>query len=115
MADAISGTRKSFGYFSKVKEAREYLKSQTMVLLELQKTLILEAAAKGEFEAALKANQWLIEHTAGEDGVRVIDPSAAKPQEVEGYKGPQIAIGINLGTTPKALPELKVIDVVPDE
>lgn len=86
-------------YFPKVKEAREYLLEKAKARIELQDQLIHEAAAAGEFEAALKANQWVIEHTpANEDGLRVIDPSASKPKEVgPGQSGPVVQIGIKFG------------------
>lgn len=87
-------------------------------LYALQRSLIMQAASAGEYEAALKANQWLIEHSpADSDGVRAIDPSAAKPKEVEaGPKGPTIAIGISLGgVNAKQLPvAAQIIDVDPE-
>lgn len=108
---------KKLGYFARVQEAREYLKEQAKELIELQKSLILQAAAKGDFQPALLANQWLIEHLPAEDGVRAIDPSAAKVKEIEsGPKGPQIAIGISLGGVNKQLPvATQIIDVDPED
>lgn len=107
-------TARALGYFSRVKEAREYLRDQAKELLELQKALIMEAAAKGEIEAALKANQWLIEHMpAGDEGERVIDPSASKPKEIEGPKGPMIAVGVHIGGVSKQIPA-QIIDIKPE-
>lgn len=103
-------------YFPKVKEAREYLLEQAKARLELQDKLIAEAAAAGEYDAALRANQWVIEHTpANEEGQRVIDPSASKPKELsEGSKGPIVQIGIAFGgissPEPKKI-EGEVIDI----
>lgn len=102
-------------YFPKVQEAKEFLLDKAKAMVELQEKLILEAAAAGEYEAALKANQWLIEHVpADQDGQRVIGPSASKPGEVgEGKSGPTIQIGIAFGgiKEPAALPE--IIDITP--
>lgn len=53
------------------------------------------AAAQGEYEAALKAQQWLVEHIPDEDGTKLLGPSVDKQQQVEsGPKGPLIQIGI---------------------
>lgn len=105
-------------YFPKVKEAREALKEKALEHYELQLKLIMEAVNKGDIESALKANQWLMEHMPAEDGVRLIDPSAAKPKELEtGPRGPAIQIGIQLGgvNVPKQLAPINVIDIDPDE
>lgn len=102
-------------FFPKVKEAREVLKEKALELVELQMTIIKEAIANGNFEAASKATQWLIEHMPNEDGERLIDSSAAKPKELEGTRsGPAIQIGIALGGIQrKELPETQVYDVTP--
>jgi len=85
-------------YFPRVKEAREALASHALELLETHKKLILEAAMAGNYEAALKASQWLLEHMPREEGTAIIDESAAKPKMVaEGPKGPSIQIGVVLG------------------
>lgn len=105
-------------YFPAVKEARAALAAKALEHYELQLKLIMEAVNKGDIESAIKANQWLMEHMPAEDGVRLIDPSAAKPKEVEsGPKGPSIQIGIQLGgvNAPKSLPPMKVIEIDPDE
>lgn len=105
-------------YFPKVKEARDAIKAKALDLFELQLKLIMEAVNKGEIEAALDANQWLMEHMPNEDGDRMIDPSGAKaPKEVEtGPKGPTIQIGIALGGVgTKQLPSANIIDITPDE
>lgn len=105
-------------YFPAVKEAREALKEKALEHYDLQLKLIMEAVNRGDIESALKANQWLLEHMPSEDGVRLIDPSAAKPKEIEStHKGPAIQIGIQLGgiNAPKSLPPVSVIDVDTDE
>ena len=105
-------------YFPKVKEAREALREKALDLFDLQLKLIMEAVNKGEIEAALDANQWLIEHMPAEDGERMIDPSAAKVVEVqEGSSAPIIQLGIQLGgVNQKALPPaVKIIDITPNE
>lgn len=105
-------------YFSKVKEAREAIKARAVDLLETYLGIIEEARSKGDFETAMKATQWLIEHMPNEDGVRVIDSSASKPkEEAKALQpvGPSIQIGIAL--TPPKTPLLApaVIDIEPDK
>lgn len=105
-------------YFPAVKEARAALAAKALEHYELQLKLIMEAVNRGDIETAVKANQWLLEHMPAEDGVRLIDPSAAKPKEVESTsKGPAIQIGIQLGgiNAPKVLASANVIDVDTDE
>lgn len=100
-------------YFPRVREARELLRERAQEIMESYLAICAEARQAGHQEVALNALQWLIEHMPAEEGVRVIDPSAAVQPKLEGPQGPQIAIGINLGTGPKALPEAQVIDVKP--
>lgn len=103
-------------FFPKIKAARQLLAERMEELLNLQIDLIKDAAAKGDFESATKANQWLIEHAPAEDGVRVIDASAAKPKEALGPAGPTIQIALALGgmPKPKELPPVSVIDIKPN-
>lgn len=106
----------STGYFPKVKEVRDALRNKALELYQKHLMLIDMAAASGEYEAALKASQWLIEHMpADENGERLIDPSASKPKEIESkQQSPSIQIGIQLGglTQPKQL-QPSIIDVTP--
>ncbi len=101
--------------FPKVKEARELLKQKAADLLAKYERIIDEAIIAQQFEVAAKHVQWLIEHMPEEDGVRLIDASAAKAVEVQGKIGPSIQIGIALGgMKPRELPEApEVIDVTP--
>lgn len=104
-------------YFPRVKEAREALKAKALEIYELQVKIIMESLTAGDFETAAKANQWLLEHMPNEDGVTVIDSSAATPKQAEGHAGPSINIGFALGgvNTPKALPQaVEVIDITPE-
>lgn len=101
-------------YFPKVRQARELLASKALDVLNQYQKIIMEAMASGDYETAAKHTQWLLEHMPAENGTRLIDPSAAKPKEVEGPKGPQIAIGIALGGMNKSLPSAEVIDVEPN-
>lgn len=101
--------------FSKVRAARELLRQRAEEVVAQYLDLVALAKEAGETEVALKALQWLIEHTpADEDGLRVIDQSADK-QQLPPVKDtrPAVQIGINLGgVTKKELPG-EVIDVKP--
>lgn len=111
--------RAGMKYFSRVKEAREVLKNKAADILEMQIAIIQLAIAKGDFETAAKANQFLLEHMPEEDGERMIEISVDKPKQVEKGSGPHIQIGFALGGIPAsqgALPEAPVtIDVTPTE
>lgn len=97
--------------FSKVRAAREAMKEKALATYELYLETIQEARENGEFEFALEHLRWLLEHAPNEDGVRIIDATAAKPKEVDGPRGPTIQIGIALQPS-KALPQ--VIDITHD-
>lgn len=101
--------------FSKVKEARELLKQEAESILRGYMTTIQLAVAAGDFESALKAQQWLIDHLPAEDGQRLLDISVDKVAQVEGPKGPQIQISVALGGLPKPQPQLQepAIDITP--
>jgi hypothetical protein len=104
-------------YFPRVREAREYLLDKAVELMELHHKLIIQAAEAGEYEAALKATEWAIDHTpADEDGVRMIEGSIDKVKEDRNKYLPTIQIGLKIGgmPEPKALPE-PVIDVQSEE
>jgi hypothetical protein len=106
--------------FSKVKEARELLKQEAETILRSYMQTIQMAVAAGQYEAALKAQQWLIEHFPEDEGVKMIDISVDRPKQVEGQSGPAIQIGIALGgmVQPKRLEvptiEAEVIQNEPD-
>lgn len=85
-------------YFPRVREAREVLRERAVDLLAKYELIIDQAIKDGKLEVAAEHVQWLLEHTAAEDGERIIDPSAAKPKEIQGSTGPTIQIGIALGT-----------------
>src|SRR3954468_7834200 len=103
-------------HFSKVKAAREAFRDKAQDLLDQYQKAITAALAAGEYEAAIKALQWGLEHApADEDGVRVMDQSIDKPKIESKPTGPQISIGFALGgltnaNQPKALPEA-IIDL----
>lgn len=101
--------------FSKVKEARELLKQEAETILRAYMKTIQMAIAAGQYEPALKAQQWLIDHLPNEDGQRLLDVSVDKiPVETEN-KGPQIQISVALGGLPKPQSQLPspVIDITP--
>lgn len=82
-----------------VRKAREALRGKAMELLLEYQTMIKQAVAAGEWEAALKAQQWLIDHVPAEDGERIFDSSVDKSQKQvdAGPKAPVVQIGIKLG------------------
>lgn len=101
-------------FFPRVPEARKILADKATELLELQLALIKEAATNLEFEAALKANQWLIEHIPSTEGAGIVGPSTAETGQLEdgASRVPQINIGIAL-TTPEPPKQIigEVIDI----
>lgn len=101
--------------FSKVKEARELLKQEAETILRGYMTTIQMAVAAGDFEAALKAQQWLIDHLPGDEGVRLLDVSVDKVVQSDGPKGPQIQISVALGGLSKPQSQIQdtVIDITP--
>lgn len=105
--------------FTKVKVARELLKTHAEDIYKQYMETIAEARSNGNSEAALKGLQWLIEHMpADEDGNRIIDTSIDKNiQPVQVDSRPAIQIGIQLGgvNQKKQLPAAKVeiIDAKP--
>lgn len=103
-------------YFPSVKRARQRLQERADEIIEKYLRAIDMWIAAGEAEVANDAMQYLIEHMPREEGVGVIDESAAKPRQVveSGHKGPVIQIGVKVGGSEKALPEPIVIDVKPE-
>lgn len=100
-------------YFPKVKEAREALQEKAKELYERYDKAILAAMEKGEFETAIKAMQWLMEHfPKGDDGQSIIDTSIDQKKVSEKSGGPTINVGIALGgvNAKKALPAVEVIE-----
>lgn len=109
-------------YFTKVKVARELLRDQAEVILQQYMENIKKMQDAGEYEAAAKALQWLLEHMpADEDGSRALDTSVDKKAEQAQNTNvpPPIQIGIQVGglgkqivtKKPKELPPAEVIDV----
>ena len=105
-------------HFSSVRKAREALRGQALELYQEFRTMIKQAAAAGKWEEALKAQQWLLDHTPGEDGERIFDSSSDKAQVVESApRGPLVQlVGIRLGGVgnAKELPppvDVTIIDV----
>jgi hypothetical protein len=88
-----------------VRHAREKLAAESEEIVERFKTAIGMAIAAGEYEAGLKAFQWLIEHLPAKDGQKILDPGIDKQQVESGPRGPLIQIGIvQGGIAKKALP-----------
>lgn len=103
--------------FSKVKEAREALKQRALEVLEQYMAIIAQATAAQDYESAYKAAQWLLEHMPREDGLAIIDHSAAKvPESSKGPIRPTIQIGIALSPAKQLPPSnVQVIDVTDDD
>ncbi len=98
--------------FPKVREAREALKNKALELFEKYNLIIDKAIEAGNLEVAGKLTQWLIEHMPKDEGLTVIDESAAKPKgdKQRGPVAPQAFLNFQLGgmsVTPKQLPTAK--------
>lgn len=112
---AIKGVKKV--YFSKVKEAREALKDKALELYEQYDLAIKDALASQQFDVALAAMQWLMEHMPAEaDGTKIIDISVDKPKQIKEGGAPVVQIGFKLGGIDQvALPPANVIDIAPED
>lgn len=100
----IVGTSKTY---SAVRKARAVLHERADEILRKYLQTIELATANGDFEAALKAYQWLIAHTPEHEGERIVDPDIDKQAKAEQTTAPSVLIGFQLGGLPalKALPE----------
>ena len=86
--------------FGKSRVARQILRERAEEILTEYMDVIQKAKDNRDFATAAKALQWLIDHMpADEDGIRVVDQSVDKKQEIvdKGPKGPGIQIGIVVG------------------
>jgi hypothetical protein len=107
------------GIFTRVKVARELLRQKAEEIFTEYMDVIQKAKDSGNYDAAAKHLQWLMEHMpAEEDGTRMVDSSVDKRTEVIDSKpsGPAIQIGIKvggIGENQKKLPApiVEVIDV----
>lgn len=105
-------------YFPKVREARELLKERAAALIEKYEKLIDAAIANGEYEVAMKALQFLMDHMPDDDGVKMIGASVDKEIVQKGPSAPMINIGVQIGGYKKApglLPEAPAIDIEAEE
>lgn len=84
-------------YFPKVKAARKALQAKIDKIVDDHLDTIAKAVEAGEYESALKAQQWIIEHSADDDGTRVVDISVDKPKVVDRPTGPTLQIGFAIG------------------
>lgn len=104
-------------FFSSVKKARAALAARSHETYEKLIKIIDMAAAAGDFETAAKYTWMLLEHAPKEEGVSIIDSSAAKaPAQLDsGPRGPVIQIGVKVGGAGNqpALPAPIVIDAEP--
>ena len=104
-------------YFkSSVKKARQRLQERSdEIINKWLKALDMMIAAEA-WDPVNDGFRFLVEHMPKEDGVGIIDESAAKPKMVErGPGGPVIQIGVKVGgVSTQALPEAVVIDVNPE-
>lgn len=88
-----------------VRLAREKLQQRALGIVEDFQATIEEARERGQYEFALKAQQWLIEHIADEDGLRIVDPSVDRMKVEEKQSMiPRFQIGIALGGVTPQLP-----------
>jgi len=110
------------GFFTKVKVARELLRSKAEDIINEYMDVAAKAKDAGDYLTAAKALQWLIEHMPSEeDGTRIVDGSVDKQiTPVQGDSRPTIQIGIQVGGSapnqlpiakPRELPKVEVIDV----
>ena len=108
---------------SSVRKAREVLKEQAHEILQEFRATIKEARASGKYEEALGAYKWLLEHTPGDDGERLLEMTVDKVKEKEDKPtGPLIQlVGISLGgiktleaKATQSLPDI-IIDAVDGE
>lgn len=84
-------------YFPRVQEARDSLREKAVELADLYDKAIRSALEHGQYEAAIKAIQWGLEHMPkSDDGQTVIDPSVDKVKTEKGPTGPTINIGLAL-------------------
>lgn len=84
-------------YFPRAKAARRILQEKYEQIVKDHLATIDEARVAGEFEVAIKAQQWLIEHGKDDDGTSIVDPSVDKNKVGEQPAGPSIQIGFALG------------------
>jgi hypothetical protein len=98
--------------FPKVKEARDAARARALEILEGFVDTIKLAVAAGDYEAAMKSYQWLLEHMPEDEGTRVIDSSVDNKKQSEGPVGPQINIGFRISGVP--IPEPAQIAAAPE-
>lgn len=102
---------------SKVKKVKQILKDHAEEIYQEHRQTIQLAVAAGQYEAAIKAQQYLLDHMpADEDGETVLSPSVDKQKIDSGHKGPVIQIGLQIGGTVPAAKQIEsqVIDVKPE-
>jgi hypothetical protein len=97
-------------HFPKVREARERLIAQADSLIAKYWDLINAAEEAGQFDVAMKHIQWLIEHTADDDGKRIVNPSVDNEGGGRNNKGGPV---INLGFAIGGIPGPKLLDTAP--
>lgn len=123
--------------FPKLVAAREAFKALAADMPDIYQRAIKDAMAAGEYEVAIKAMQWFMEHSPTHEGIALLDTGVDVAKSDKGSKGPQIQIGIKLGghqeniggagnpgsnrtlpaavNQPEALPtELQIIEVEPE-
>jgi len=100
--------------FPKVNEAREAARARALEILEDFVSTIKLATAAGDYEAAMKSYQWLLEHMPEDEGTRVIDSSVDNKKQIEGPVGPQINIGFRISGVPDTEPA-QIVTVEPKQ
>src|SRR4051812_26597893 len=99
--------------FPRIKEAREALKAKALAMWEVYERAIQKAIDAEEYEVALKAMQWMIEHSPDHNGERMLNRSIDSKEIDSKSKGPQIQIGIALLDKPALPPATKAIESNP--
>ena len=84
-----------------VRRAREILQKEAMDIVNQHLDAIKLAIIDKDYQSALEAQRWLIEHIADDEGLRLVEISVDKKVEEKEQKiGPQVNIGIQLGGVP---------------
>lgn len=95
--------------FPKIKEAREALKAKALAMWQVYEKAVEKALEAGEYEVAIKAMQWAMEHAPDHEGVSMINRSIdSKEIDSKKAEGPHIQIGIAL--VPKQLEPAKTVE-----
>jgi hypothetical protein len=107
--------------FTSVRKARQQIRARALEVLDKLIATADQAAASEKPEVAIKAYQWVLEHTKDEDGTRVIDTGVDSQKQLETKPtGPLVHINIPLGAVrplpePEPIPTLPIIEIKPEK